>query len=539
MRSKLILVLSLLPFQAAAQSPVVIELVEWAQGFFNPTDITHAGDDRLFVAQQTGLVMIVTDSNVVLPVPFLDISTRVIFSAEQGLLGLTFDPDYANNGYFYVHYVADDSLGHRSVVSRFSVSNGDPDVADPLSEVVLYTWPQNTDQHKGGDLAFAPDGTLFITFGDGSLGGDPNNVAQDLSDPLGSILRIRPEPGGTYSIPPDNPFVGAGGDTLPEIWAYGLRNPFRIAVDPEGGALWIGDVGQSSYEEVNRWPLNDNSGPNFGWRCREGLIAFDTTLCAANTPFVDPIAVEANYLIGGNWCAVASGRVYRGSLFPRLLGRYLFVDYCSGQVRTLRPDGMGSWIEEVILQSGPVGLVAIDEDVNGELFAISNFVHKVYRIVDPCPVLPDIVVSGDTLITAPGNDHQWYLDGVLITSGTDASIVPAVTGNYWVLVDVGNGCVLSSDTVHVVVLGVQVKDPVPVVQLHPNPTTEHCTLTWDAARWGDLSVEALDATGRKVSAWNCSSGSCELDLGDLAPGCFSIRVETLAGVVTRHVLVVQ
>ena len=224
----------LFPLLLAAQSPVRIELVDWAQGFFSPTDITNAGDDRLFIAQQTGLIAIVTDSNTVLPTPFLDISMKVIFTGEQGLLGLAFDPGYANNGFFYVHYVADDSLGHRSVVSRFSVSTGDPDLADPLSEVVIYTWPQISVAHKGGDLVFAPDSTLFISLGDGSTGGDPFNVAQNLSDPLGSILRIRPEANGTYSIPPDNPFANAGADTLRPAPTRRRRRPSR-ATGGRGG----------------------------------------------------------------------------------------------------------------------------------------------------------------------------------------------------------------------------------------------------------------------------------------------------------------
>ncbi|MEO8069060.1 MAG: PQQ-dependent sugar dehydrogenase, partial [Flavobacteriales bacterium] len=453
---------------AAAQSPVTIQIVDWAEGFFNPTDLANAGDDRLFVAQQTGVIAIVPDSGTVLPTPFLDISSKVIFTAEQGLLGLAFDPAYTSNGFFYVHYVADDGLGHRSVVARYSVST-DPDVADPLSEVVLFTWPQTSVEHKGGDLAFAPDSTLFISFGDGSSGGDPQNSAQDLSDPLGSILRIRPEPGGTYSIPSDNPFANAGGDTLPEIWAYGVRNPFRITVDAPSGALWFGDVGQSSWEEVDRWPVDDNSGPDFGWRCHEGFVDYDFSLCDINTPFVDPLAVEANALNGGSWCAVAGGRVYRGAAHPRLQGRYLFADYCSGQVRSLRPDGIGGWTEEVLLQNGPVGMVAIDQDASGELFAVNNFQHKLVHIVDPCPPLPNIGVASDSLHAPPGVGYAWYADGVLLPMETGAVIAPMASGNYHVLVDLGNGCVLSSDTVQFVISTLAGALGAPTLRVRPNP----------------------------------------------------------------------
>lgn len=518
-----------------AQSPVAIELVDWADGFFNPTDVTNAGDDRLFVAQQTGVIAIVTDSGTVLPMPFLDISTKVIFTAEQGLLGLAFDPAYASNGFFYVHYVADDGLGHRSVVARYSVS-ADPDVADPLSEVVLFTWPQSSVEHKGGDLAFGPDSTLYISFGDGSSGGDPQNSAQDLSDALGSILRIRPEPDSTYSIPADNPFANAGGDTLREIRAYGVRNPFRITVDAPTNALWFGDVGQSSWEEVNRWPLDDNSGPNFGWRCREGLVDYDFSLCDINTPFVDPLAVEANALNGGSWCAVAGGRVYRGSAYPRLQGRYLFADYCSGQVRSLRPDGGGGWAEEVLLQNGPVGMVAIDQDSAGELFAVNNFQHKLYHIIDPCPTLPSIVVVGDSLHAPQGVGYGWYLNGVLLPSETEAVIAPTLSGNYSVLVDLGTGCVLSSDTVQYIISALAQELGTLTMHVRPNPAHEEVSVSVGHVMTSAL-ITLRDARGSEVLRTRMSGTVATVDVSGLQPGLYLLSLQSDAGIGRQRLVV--
>jgi glucose/arabinose dehydrogenase len=242
---------ALLPVIALhAQNPVQLKLNTWATGLTKPVDIAHCGDSRLFVVRQAGVIRIVTDSNTVLPTPFLNIQNVVNdVNNEQGLLGLAFDPDYANNGFFYVHYTGGSGNGN-SVVSRFTVS-ADSNIADAGSEVVLYTWPQPFSNHNGGDLDFGPDGNLYIALGDGGSGGDPLGNAQDLTDPLGDILRIHPEPDSTYSIPLDNPWVNAGGDTLPEIWASGLRNPFRFGFDRLTGDIWIGDVGQNAWEEMH------------------------------------------------------------------------------------------------------------------------------------------------------------------------------------------------------------------------------------------------------------------------------------------------
>ncbi|MBK9289120.1 MAG: PQQ-dependent sugar dehydrogenase [Flavobacteriales bacterium] len=507
----------------------------WAEGFFDPTDIAHAGDARLFIAQQNGRVLIVTDSNTVSPAAFLDISSKVVFNAEQGLLGIAFDPDYTTNGLFYVHYVADDSLGHRSVIARYSVSTTDPDQADPASEEVIYTWPQWSDQHKGGDLAFAPDGTLFITFGDGSTGGDPLNASQDLSNPLGDIIRIRPEIDSTYSIPADNPFAQASGDTLPEIWASGLRNPFRIAVDPVGNSLWIGDVGQGGFEEVNRWPLDDNSGPNFGWRCREGFVDFNFTLCDSDAVYVPPVTVQANILNGGSWCAMMGGRVYRGTQYPRLAGRYFFTDYCSGQFRSLLPGSLGSWQEDVLLQSGPLGLVCIDEGADGELYAISNFGGKLYKIKDACPMpMPTIIVAGDSLICSAALGYAWSVDGALIPGADQQVLYPATVGNYSVLADLGPGCILASDTVLFQPVSIAEGNASSNFIVYPDPANDAFNVSWDQRTAGTVSMDLLDPLGRPVMHRSLSVGRAALDVAGLSAGLYIVRLTFPDGVVAQR-----
>ena len=535
MRSVTFSVACSLSFALSAQSPVFIQLVPWAEGFFDPTDIAHAGDTRLFIAQQNGRVLVVADSNTVSPTPFLDITAKVIFNAEQGLLGIAFDPDYATNGLFYVHYVADDSLGHRSVVARYSVSSTDPDQADPASEVVIYTWPQWSDQHKGGDLAFAPDGTLFITFGDGSTGGDPLNASQDLSNPLGDIIRIRPEIDSTYSIPADNPFAHASGDTLPEIWASGLRNPFRIAVDPVGNSLWIGDVGQGSSEEVDRWPLDDNSGPNYGWRCREGFVDFNFTLCDSDAVYAPPVTIQANILNGGSWCALMGGRVYRGTQYPRLAGRYLFTDYCSGQFRSLRPGPLGSWHEDVVLQSGPLGLVCIDEGADGELYALSNFGGKLYRVKDACPMpMPTITVLGDSLICSAALGYAWSVDSAPIPGADEQVLYPAVAGSYSVLADLGPGCILTSDTVLFQSVSIGEGKAASNFTVYPDPAHGTFNVSWDTRFGSTLTMDLFDAVGRPMMRRSLSAGRAALDVPGLSEGLYIVRLAFPGGTVVQR-----
>jgi hypothetical protein len=298
--------------QAYAQSR--IELVPYAAELGTAVDITHAGDGRLFVARQYGAIFLVRDSMDVADIEFLDIASRVLFNGERGLLGMAFDPDFATNGHFYVNYITGTGDGI-SRISRFTVGPN-PDVADPNSEVVLISLPQPNPIHQAGGLAFGTDGYLYCALGDGGGSDDPNNEGQDPTSLFGTILRIKPESDGTYSIPPDNPFVGASGDTLPEIWAYGLRNPFRFGIDPANGDLWIGDVGQERWEELDHWPGGLNTGPNFGWRCYEGNAPFITAGCADSTTFQWPVVALSHGILGGTACAIVAARSTGAHVIP-------------------------------------------------------------------------------------------------------------------------------------------------------------------------------------------------------------------------------
>ena len=407
LKKKLLFAFVLLITARSVSAQVSIELVPVATGLDDIVDISHAGDDRIFCTLQPGSIVIVQDGSV-LPTPFLDITDRVTFGGERGLLGLAFDPDFSTNGWFYVNYTAtDSSLVTR--VSRFTVSATDPDQADPASEEIIYRWPQPFTNHNGGDLDFGPDGMLYVGFGDGGSGGDPNNNAQTLSNPLGDMLRIDVSlPGDTFLIPADNPYQNAG-DTLPEIWANGLRNPWRFGFDALTGDLWIGDVGQGNWEEIDHWPAGDNSGPNFGWRCYEGLVPYTIAGCGSADEYVQPLVVQPNL----PWCSIIGGRVYRGTAFSSLYGHFLYTDYCEGEFRSLTPDGVGGWVDELLLASGDQGFVVIAEDSALELYAGNKNQGILYHIVDPTTTMADRRSDiGFAVFPVPASD-QLIMEGNL------------------------------------------------------------------------------------------------------------------------------
>lgn len=509
---------------------VTITLVPWAE-VSSVVDIAHAGDPRIFVAEQPGVIRIVADSGDVLAVPFLDIQDRVNDDGnEQGLLGLAFDPDYADNGYFYVNYIFGAGSG-TSRISRFSVTE-DPNVADPASEVVLYSWPQPYTNHNGGDLAFGPDGFLYCGFGDGGSGGDPQNHAQTLTDPLGDMIRIDVNGAPPYTVPATNPHVGSAGGELPEIWASGLRNPWRFGFDVLTGDLWVGDVGQNAVEEVDFWPAGDNSGPNFGWRCYEGNSAYNTAGCAAQSSYIAPVAEHTH---GEGWCSVIGGRVYRGTEYPRLHGRYIYTDYCQGDFWTLRPDGQGGFTDERVLSSGMFGWQVLAEDVDNALYA-ANSNGLLYRIEDPCPYAPPVITVTEVALTStPAEAYFWYFNGGLIDGATDQTYVPLESGSYSVVAQLASGCLLQSEPVDFVYTGMGAFSSMDLL-IAPNPANEalevHAAREWPSG----ARVVLLDATGREVvRAGVPAVSTVRLATAALRPGAYAVQVRTADG----HVLAVK
>jgi glucose/arabinose dehydrogenase len=305
-------------------------------------DIQHAGDGsgRLFLVEQTGRIIILKDGEE-LDTPFMDIRDRVDAGGERGLLSLAFAPDFASSGYFYTWYT--DKPGD-TVLSRFRVG-ANPDMANPSTERILLTLRQPLPNHNGGRILFGIDGMLYVSTGDGGGGGDPSNRAQNLQLLLGKVLRLDVSPEhATYAIPPDNPFVGDS-RALDEIWALGLRNPWRMSIDPSTGDIYIADVGQDALEEVNFQPADSSGGENYGWRVMEGTACYSERDCD-QSGLVLPVAEYGR----SDGCSISGGEVYRGHAYPALHGLYFYGDFCSGKIWGLSRNG-GDWSDEILLDS--------------------------------------------------------------------------------------------------------------------------------------------------------------------------------------------
>ena len=339
-----------------------------ATGIASPTVITNAGDGsgRLFLVEQTGAIRIVRNG-ALLPTPFLDLADRLSNGGERGLLGLAFPPGFSGKGYFYVNYTR--SADGATVVSRFFVSPADPDLALPAGEEIILTQAQPFANHNGGQLAFGPDGFLYVGLGDGGSGGDPQGNGQDPAILLGKLLRIDVEAGTVpYAIPAGNPFAN-------EIWASGLRNPWRFSFDRLTGDLFLADVGQNIWEEINFQAAGAAGGANYGWNIFEGPDCFSPAGgCVEPPAYSAPIAFY-NHDLG---CSVTGGYVYRGPGNPGLQGVYLFGDFCSGRLWSLRPTAT-SWTMELLTQTN-FSISTFGEDESGALYVADYASGAIYRI---------------------------------------------------------------------------------------------------------------------------------------------------------------
>jgi hypothetical protein len=344
-------------------------------GFEQPVDIQHAGDgsNRLFVVSQSGIIYVFeNDNSVSNKKVFLDIRNKVLFGGEQGLLGIAFHPDYKNNGYFYINYTTGNP--RRSVVSRFRVSNNDPDAADRNSELILLTVDQPYSNHNGGQTSFGPDGYLYISFGDGGSGGDPQNYAQNLRSLLGKILRIDVDKTSgnlNYSIPDDNPYKGNTNGLREEIYAFGLRNVWRFSFDKLTNNLWAADVGQNAWEEINII----EKGKNYGWRIMEGNHCFNPPSNCNTTNLTMPIWEYGRDSQGGY--SVTGGFVYRGPSASELSGKYIYGDFVSGKIWALEMNGNN--VSNQLLFSTSHSISTFGIDGRNELYFANYNTGKLYK----------------------------------------------------------------------------------------------------------------------------------------------------------------
>ncbi len=362
----------LLLFSFFSSISQTIGITSFATGFNSVVEIVNAGDARLFVVQQAGAIKILNADGTVNATNFITLPSGVVQSGgERGLLGLAFHPNYATNGYFFVNYTrAGDGA---TVIARYSVS-ANPNVADATSGSILLTVAQPFSNHNGGTIKFGSDGFLYIGMGDGGSGGDPGNRAQNINENLGKILRINVDGTAPYTIPAGNPYIGINGND--EIWAIGVRNPWKFSFNRLNGDLWIADVGQNNIEEINKLASPVSPGLNFGWRCYEGTAAYNTSGCASISTMTMPIVQYTHS--GENACSITGGYAYTGSQYPSFVGKYFFADYCLGKIGTVSSSNVLTFSPTI---SGLSGITTFGEDMNGELY-VSSGNGTIYKIID-------------------------------------------------------------------------------------------------------------------------------------------------------------
>lgn len=420
MKNFFILTLICFVIQIKAQE---IELKTVASGFNQPIYITHAGDQRLFVVEKRGVIKIINTDGEVNDQFFLDIRSKVRNQGERGLLGLAFHPNYSTNGYFYLNYTKELANGQTvTVISRFQRNENNPNRASSGSELVLLEYNQPFGNHNGGHLTFGPDNLLYIASGDGGRFGDPQENSQNINNLLGKILRLDVDAEAPY-IPSGNPFVNRPG--ADEIWAYGLRNPWRFSFDSQTDELWIADVGQNAFEEINK-TSGTVAGQNYGWDCFEGdekySVDGDDTACPDNlSSLIYPVST---YPHTPSPKSVTGGYVYRGSQHPGLQGLYIFADFVTNQIGTINsqnPTTGITWTDSSVTG----GLASFGLDINNELYVVklgeNNRSGVIYQVIDANTVLDiesttksDFSISPNPASTSITVSHTSKVKNVII-----------------------------------------------------------------------------------------------------------------------------
>jgi len=422
-----------------------INLQQLVTGISNPIGVYFApGDDNtLYILQQGGRIRLANaGTGTVSGTDFLNITSKITSSGnEQGLLGLAFHPDYANNGYFFVNYTK--TGGGATVIARYKRSTGNPLVADPASEKIVMQITQPFSNHNGGQLQFGRDGYLYIGMGDGGSANDPQGNGQSGTTRLGKMLRVDIDVDSGYAIPASNPFVNDA-SKLDEIWSLGLRNPWRFSFDMKTADMWIADVGQNEFEEIDFEPAN-TAGLNYGWRCYEGNEPFLTNNCAPANTFTYPIFQYSHS--GGN-CSVTGGFVYRGGSYSSLYGKYIFADYCSGKFWLTYPNGSGGWITDQVTTNPQLTfqITSFGQDSKGEMYVVSRDNNRIYKLVGTACASADIYTADGSLESCTGsitliapysalNSYEWYRNDTLLTETsnvlvtTQSAIYKVVTEN--------------------------------------------------------------------------------------------------------------
>ncbi|HYV92309.1 MAG TPA: PQQ-dependent sugar dehydrogenase [Chitinophagales bacterium] len=443
-----------------------ISLEEFSAGYNSPVDIENCGDGRLFIVQQNGYIYICDSAGNKNPTAFLDVHTLIITSSEQGLLGLAFDPDYASNRTFYIYYT---HIGgsNNITIARYKTDSLNPNHADAGSAEILMSIPHpNYYNHDGGCIKFGPDGYLYFGTGDGGSGGDPDENAQNHAKYLGKLIRIDVDTASGYKIPSDNPFLDDA-SYYPELWAIGMRNPWRFSWDYLTGDLWIGDVGQNLWEEVDFMSYPDTGGQNYGWDCYEATHNYEPNNCNGAGPVTWSIG-EYYHHFGDN--CIIGGYVYRGAQYQSMFGKYFFTDNGSGKFRMITHNNDGTFtvdsIGDNLIPGDAYAFTGFGEDRYRELYVADASHGKIYHLKDTActPAASIIEHWGSDSLSCVGTpmhalygsnlSYQWLQDGVEIPGATDFSYSPLQAGVYTVQVTGSSGCSSTSS-------GVLAVDPTP------------------------------------------------------------------------------
>lgn len=453
---------------ASVVAQPTLTFTTFSTGYSRVIDIRHCNDSRLFMVQQAGKIFVCDSLGVKNLTPFLDLTGICTNPAstgdERGLLGMAFHPDFKNNGYFYVNYTA--ISGGATTIARYSVNATDSNLADLSSGTVLLSITQPFTNHNGGSLRFGPDGYLYIGTGDGGSANDPGNRAQNNTLLLGKMLRIdvdNPQAPLAYGIPADNPFASSTTNKQ-EIWSYGLRNPWKWSFDRIYGDLWIGDVGQNAWEEIDYEPLGTPGGRNYGWRCYEGNVTtpgVSQTGCPTFNTTTAPVAVYSH----STGCSVTGGYIYRGGKHASLYGYYIYTDYCDSRIRLTKNNYDGTFTTyDLGTVAGAGAYVAFGEDYRGEIYMANSFNGTILRIgASGCLPTAAIIALEDSIVVCsddnyptlaaiynPENSYQWFKNGTAISGATNANLALVEDGAYTVQVTNPNACSNTSTALHIV-----------------------------------------------------------------------------------------
>jgi len=505
-------------------SQPVLELEPFTtQSIGQVVGIISAGDDRLFAVIQSGIIRVINQDGTILQEPFLDIRSRVQSGGERGLLGLAFHPDFPENNTFYLNYTRP---GNATVISRWRMSEDNSNVADDTSEEILMVIDQPFTNHNGGDLRFGPDGFLYIGMGDGGSGNDPQNLSQNRQSLLGKLLRIDIDTEEGYRIPDDNPFA-MDDETLDEIWALGLRNPWRFSFDRENSDLWIADVGQNAIEEVNKVGAESTGGENYGWRCYEGTRPNILSGCLSPDNYVFPV-FEYNHSQGDR--SITGGFVYRGNRYPNLRGYYIFADFVSSSFFTLKETEEGFESERLGLLGLP-SPSSFGENSEGELFVASYFAGTIFRVIDFCqaytPWLEYDEENDEMVIVLESGDWtadvtiEWFLDGALIEDQTENRLLNPENGTYTVKVDHNKGCTATSEPYFLMISSLESESWPSSLKVWPNPSTGVLNFTSDLT--GSVSFSLVDVTGKVVESFVLAPSAVSQFTLNLSPGVYFLQ----------------